>query len=594
MARTIRFLGVHGLGDHRNSTWMTEWKEAVTAAFGRAVDAEFEFEFLSYDEIFAQTELSAWDTAQALWKLTSSAASSVVRRRGVIGDVSDRVRWTAGYVVAWVQDEQFKQQTRELVLDKVASYKPDVLMAHSLGSLVTYNALSHVETKDRLDSATRKRIHYVTLGSQLGNPFVLRNLTPGRIEPLDIGYWNHLFNKEDDVFTAAIRLPAAHNFQQVLTPFDIEGVADHSAVEYLKHQATVSNVWQPLSNAFSTPTGKRSLGTARLVKSKRKPPKAKGRQGNRALVVGIDNYPLAADRLEGCVNDAYLMSSVLQERGFQAEDIRLCLDKRATAKGILERMEWLVDEISPEDQRVLYFSGHGATIPEYGERNEPDRLCETLVPWDFDWSGETAITDDQIYAFYSQLPYNSRLTLIFDCCHSGGMHRDSASSVRAITPPDDIRHRSLRWDVATQMWVQRDFKRITKGFSDKPSVNRDYFGSSGAVARLGRASMLRGTNNAEYTKLREKVVGKPVGPYLPLIIQACQEDELASEYRHGATSYGAFTYSFATILRRNKNLTFSQLIERTTAQLKELKYDQRPQLLGPDKVTGSKVSWPHR
>ena len=36
------------------------------------------------------------------------------------------------------------------------------------------------------------------------------------------------------------------------------------------------------------------------------------------------------------------------------------------------------------------------------------------------------------------------------------------------------------------------------------------------------------------------------GPYLPLIIEACGEDEFSYEYRHGATSHGAFTFSLAT------------------------------------------------
>src|SRR5262249_26085584 len=35
------------------------------------------------------------------------------------------------------------------------------------------------------------------------------------------------------------------------------------------------------------------------------------------------------------------------------------------------------------------------------------------------------------------------------------------------------------------------------------------------------------------------------GPYLPIIYEACKEQELAYEYRHGVTSYGAFTYSLS-------------------------------------------------
>ena len=142
--KTMKILGVHGLGDHRNSTWKEDWKAALLAVFPGQQDVELEFSFLSYDDIFEQVDLSAWETMQAVWKLTRSGVSAAVRRRrGVLGDVSDRVKWTAGYVVAWVEDEAFQQQTRARVLDVVAAEQPDMILAHSLGSLITYNALSH-------------------------------------------------------------------------------------------------------------------------------------------------------------------------------------------------------------------------------------------------------------------------------------------------------------------------------------------------------------------------------------------------------------------------------------------------------------------
>jgi hypothetical protein len=42
----------------------------------------------------------------------------------------------------------------------------------------------------------------------------------------------------------------------------------------------------------------------------------------RALLVGINEYPDPSDRLEGCVNDVFLMSSLLQESGYAAPDRR--------------------------------------------------------------------------------------------------------------------------------------------------------------------------------------------------------------------------------------------------------------------------------
>ena len=457
--------------------------------------------------------------------------------------MSDRVKWTAGYVVAWVEDEEFQKKTRAFILEKVAAEKPDIILAHSLGSLISYNAFSHPDAGAAGISSVLNKCNYITLGSQIGNPFVVRNLTPGRIEPLDVGYWYHLYNEEDDVFTAEIRLFGADNFKQVNTPFDIPGFADHSATSYFKQSATVSDVWGRIAEQTVTPRPRALRPAVTAARTGKAVVRAPRRLKYRALLVGINDYPEDSDKLEGCINDVYQMSAVLQECGFPPDSIRVCLDSRATARGIMERLQWLIDDPREGDQRIFYYSGHGASIPEYGDGNEPDRLCESLVPYDFDWSPETAITDDQIFSIYSQLPYELRLAMIFDCCHSGGMHRDGGRKIKAIQPPDDIRHRTLKWDTETGMWVSRDFKRLNKNFSSDTEVNKKFFGKNGATSRLGRASLLRGQDERTYKSMTKTGSGKNLGPYLPMIIEACREEEYSYEYRHGVTSYGAFTYS---------------------------------------------------
>ena len=65
-------------------------------------------------------------------------------------------------------------------------------------------------------------------------------------------------------------------------------------------------------------------------------------------------------RLDGCVNDAFLMSGGgLQESGFEPEHIRTVFDDRATAANLRDRLAWLLDDTEPGDQRVLFYSGHG-------------------------------------------------------------------------------------------------------------------------------------------------------------------------------------------------------------------------------------------
>lgn len=590
MPRTLRILGVHGLGDHRMSDWKEKWTKAITDHFPAVQGVKLDCRFVTYDDIFDKTTLSAWDCARAFWKLAASGVSAVgTRQRGVMSAVSDGIKWTAGYVVAWVENDQFQRASRRRILDAVRENQPDVILAHSLGSLITYNAFSHPDAGVADVRGILSNAKYVTLGSQIGNPFVVRNLTQGRIAPLDVMFWHHLYNVHDDVFTAPIRLPDATNFRQTDTPFDIEGILDHSAENYLGHPATVENVWQPIGAAAA---GARAIGAMSATLARGMAPRE--RKTQKALLVGINDYPDPANRLEGCINDVFTISSVLQECGMPPEVIRTCLDSRATASGILDRMKWLLDDAKPNDELIFYYSGHGAQIPQYGEDYEPDHRVETLVPWDFDWTPEKAISDDQIFGLYSQLPYDCRLIMIFDCCHSGGIHRDGGARARGLTPPDDIRHRELKWDLKTGMWVPRGFKRINEKFTTEKDTAVRYFGRDGATRRLGRASMLRGLSSAQYARLKKGVrSSQPIGPYLPLIIEACGEGQLSYEYRDGATSHGAFTYSLASILRREKaagrSVTFEDLVDKAGAQLVDLKYDQTPQILGPTAVRRYKV-----
>lgn len=591
MARKqLKVLGLHGLGDHRGTTWEADWQKALTQVFPGQDQLEVDCRFATYDDIFAGVDLSVWETMQAVWKLTRSAVGGGRRsRRGIIGEVSDRVRWTAGYVVAWLEDEGFRTATRARVLARLVSDQPDLIIAHSLGTLVSYDAFTHADAREPAVAAALARTRFVTMGSQIGNPFVIGNLTPGRIEPLPVKAWYHLFNCNDDVFTAPIRLWDMPQFRQIDTTFDIAGVADHSAVEYLKHPQTIEGVWRPLAEARLN--ARAFGGGPRRERRTASAHASAGRLAKRALLVGINEYPSADDRLEGCVNDVFLMSSVLQECGFEPASIRVCLDDRATAAGIKERLTWLLDDPRPGDERVFYYSGHGARIPEYGNNFEPDRKVESLVPYDFDWSLEKAIVDDEIFSLYSQLPFNMQFVMFLDCCHSGGMHRHGGARVRGLNPPDDVRHRELKWDAAADMWVDRDFTALNKSFSSQAGVNQAFFGEKGATTRLGRASLLRLETEAEYKKLKRREGTPKVGPYLPLIIEACRENEFSYEYRHGVTSYGAFTYALCLELRKRQRISFKRLVECTAEKVASLGYEQRPQILGPKAVVTARVPW---
>jgi hypothetical protein len=169
---------------------------------------------------------------------------------------------------------------------------------------------------------------------------------------------------------------------------------------------------------------------------------------------------------------------------------------------------------------------------------------------------------------------------MFDCCHAGGIHRDGGPRVRGITPPDDIRHRLLEWSSAEQMWRERPLRELNQSFGGTESQRKDYMGSNGSTYRIGRGMKGRVMSGSVYRRLPPE----ERGPYLPVIIEACQEKRLSYEYRDGATSYGAFTYSFVKGLRRNPTSSFVQAVTRARSTLANLGYRQEPQIIGPSSV----------
>ena len=451
MSRQLTLLCVHGVSHSEiDPDFQASWTKAITSAVESCVpDVRLAIDFLEYDDLFDKAPLNLATYTIALGKLLASGALHGItdlftRTRGIT-DLPEVLKWTAGMVAQWSTDTELRQKLRETVSAKMDSKSYDVILAHSLGSLICYDAF--VRNPEEIKGKV-----FVSFGSQIGNPAV-RDVFAGRIEALASRMWYHLFNPDDHVLTGPIRI-AADNFVQVTEPFDIPNdMLNHSATAYLSHANTIAGVWSKI--AADQPSRAFAMAS-RAIASVARPP------DRRALLVGINNYPDPANILEGCVNDVFLMSSVLQESGFEPEEIRVVLDDRATTEAIMERLHWLLDGVQDDDQRVLFYSGHGAQIPGYDIKGEPDHVDECLVPYDFDWSPAHAIRDKTFCELYSQLPYGCYFVAMFDCCHSGGMTRDGGPRIRGLTPPDDIRHRMLRWDRDEDMWVARKLPSLNE------------------------------------------------------------------------------------------------------------------------------------
>src|SRR5436190_18475232 len=361
----MNILCVHGVGHgDLDPQLQPTWNNALTDAIQRwNPGQQVQCTFLDYDDLFAKAPLDAATVAEALAKLS---LSGIVHGLGDLlglprdfGGLQDTLRWTAGMVAQWAENDSLRAATRQRLLDALGNFNANIIVAHSLGSLICYDTFARNE-----DQAVLSGRSFVSLGSQIGNPFV-RDTVGGRIVSVGAEHWFHLYNVHDKAFAAPIRLADA-NFEQVPTPFHVDFL-DHDAIQYLTHSNAISTVWRILAGG---PVNRA------LVQSSKSVSRALEKPARRALLVGINDYPDPANRLEGCVNDVFLMSAILQECGFAPEDIRVVLNERATATGILDRLEWLLEGTEDGQDRVLFYSGHGAQIPDYGEKEKVDHLDE--------------------------------------------------------------------------------------------------------------------------------------------------------------------------------------------------------------------------
>lgn len=577
---SIRILCIHGVNTNENGDWLAKWQQSIrsaAASAGVATDA-FEFHELRYNPHFEAANADAAVYAEAVKRLWNSYwAHRRARGRSTEKGLGTLLDNTIGMVAKWTALPQLRQQLSTDLAQCIKRVNPHVICAHSLGSLITYDTLAAQQAlaQDRL---------FVTLGSQIGHPALAESFG-GYLKPLGtLRHWYHLFNSEDAVLTCELDFPEAP-FTQLDTFFDEWGPLDHSAEQYLAHEVTASNVWAGLAGAL--PRG--------VKPAKPKPAPAVGGpwfkaptvqrrspRKRRALLIGINDYPQPENRLSGCVNDVFQMSAMLQERGYQPEEIRVVLDARATTRGVQERLKWLLEDVRAGDERVLFYSGHGAQVAALNTDGEPDHKDESLVTHDFDWSGNTGITDDMLAQYYANLPYEARFSIILDCCHSGGIARAGGVAVRGINPPDDVRHRGIEWDVDKQMWFPRKKLDLRGRMNKAPAdVVRRYLGIDGATQKMGRA-VGRWSDDPAAFKAATRRLGHH-GPYNPVLLAACREDQYAYEYTHGSVPYGAMTFMLIQQLRATAGRkTLEDVVTQCNSVLKsKLGYEQEVQLYRP-------------
>jgi len=146
---------------------------------------------------------------------------------------------------------------------------------------------------------------------------------------------------------------------------------------------------------------------------------------NVALVVGINGYK-NIDRLTTAVKDAQDVASILHDKyDFQ---IHLVTDEKATRSGILGELNRLRATLTPDDNLLIYYAGHG--IMDKQTDGSFWLPYDAVIDNDTNWIDTKSLTD--------QLKRMSvkHVLVVADSCYSGTFTRDVAPALKSVDTRD--------------------------------------------------------------------------------------------------------------------------------------------------------------
>jgi hypothetical protein len=266
----------------------------------------------------------------------------------------------------------------------------------------------------------------------------------------------------------------------------------------------------------------------------------------RALLIGINKYTSSIGSLRGSVNDVELIEHLITKHYdfVSGQDIKKLVDEQATTQNILSELDLLVADAQPGDVLFLYYSGHGAQILNEGNDLEEDGYDEILCPIDVNWK-DKVINDDQLQERFKRVPAGVNLTVILDCCYSGG-NNDG----QPIYDP----------------------RLLTE--------------QTASTTRFARSPLYENVNIKSRRKMTQDLGAA-------IMISACREDQLAHEALIETKVYGVATSFMVKILTNNEfDLDYQQLIEKTAEDISTTRFFQDPVLSGPEQLFRNKFLKP--
>jgi len=139
-----------------------------------------------------------------------------------------------------------------------------------------------------------------------------------------------------------------------------------------------------------------------------------------ALIVGVDKYSGTWPALQNAVNDAKAIEALMKSK-YQFESIITLYNESATRANIIKEFEWLDENVKPEDNVLIYYSGHGEFKKALNKGY--------WVPVDATTASTTGFISNSDIQTYLTGIQSKHTLLISDACFSGDIFRGNTISV---------------------------------------------------------------------------------------------------------------------------------------------------------------------
>lgn len=206
-----------------------------------------------------------------------------------------------------------------------------------------------------------------------------------------------------------------------------------------------------------------------------------------SIHIGVNRSASMSDApLTECEDAAWRMSGIAFQAGY--ENVQLLRGPAATREAVCALLDRSTRGLLPGQMLFVSFSGHGSHTSNTRNKERQGR-DETWCLHDAD------LVDDDLVAFWTQLPEGARVLVVDESCFSGGMGRPGESLADYVPRKEPVVYRSA--DPEVWRGVKQAWSPTESCVGDSPA-NHD--GIRASVLMFTAASETQLAQEGQYTR----------------------------------------------------------------------------------------------